>query len=71
MKRLKKPALIGLGLILAIFAFAWLALPSIIQSQAEQFIAAKTGHRLTMARPEINPLELSVRLRELRLTDPA
>ncbi|MCX7148047.1 MAG: DUF748 domain-containing protein, partial [Rhodocyclales bacterium] len=71
LNKFKKPALIGLGLILAMVAFAWLALPSIIQSQAEQFIAGKTGHRLSMARPEINPLELSVRLRELRLTDPA
>jgi len=71
LNKFKKPALIGLGLILALLVFGWLALPSIVQSQAEQFIAAKTGHRLSMARPEINPLELSVRLRELRLIDPA
>ncbi|MDO8788506.1 MAG: DUF748 domain-containing protein [Sulfuritalea sp.] len=71
LKKFKKPALIGLGLILALLAAAWLALPAIIQSQAEQFVAGKTGHRLSMARPEINLLELSLRLRELRLTDPA
>ncbi len=69
--RFRKPALIAVGIILAIPGFAWLALPGIVQSQAEKFIAEKTGHRLTLARPEINPLALSLRLRELRLVDPA
>ena len=71
LQRLKTPALIGVGAILGVLAFAWLALPGIIQSQAEKFIAEKTGHRLTLARPELNPLALSLRLRELRLVDPA
>ena len=71
LKRLRKPALIGAGVLVLLLAFAWLALPGIVQSQAEEFIAEKTGHRLTLARPEINPLALSVRLRELRLVDPA
>ncbi|MBK7767304.1 MAG: DUF748 domain-containing protein, partial [Sulfuritalea sp.] len=70
-KGFKRPALIIAGAILAVLAFAWLALPGIVQSQAEKFIAEKTGHRLSPARPEINPLALSVRLRELRLVDPA
>ena len=65
LKGFKKPALIVAGVILAALAFAWLALPSIVQWQAEKFIAEKTGHRLSLARPEINPLALSVRLREL------
>ena len=69
--RFKKPALIIAGAILAILAFAWLALPGIVRSQAEKFIAERTGHRLSLARPEINPLALSIRLRELRLADPA
>jgi hypothetical protein len=71
LRRFGKPALIGAGAILAVLAFAWLALPGIIQSQAEKFIAEKTGHRLTLARPEINPLAWSLRLRDLRLVDPA
>ncbi len=70
-RRFKKPALIGAGVICAVLVFVWLALPWIVQSQAEKFIAAKTGHRLSMARPEINPLALSVRLRGLSLIDPA
>jgi hypothetical protein len=69
--RFRKPALIVAGIFIAILAFAWLALPAIVQSQAEKFIAEKTGHRLSLARPEINPLALSVRLRDLRLVDPA
>ncbi len=69
--RLKKPALIVAGLVLALLAFVWLALPGIVQSQAEKFVADRTGHRLSLARPEINPLALSVRLRDLRLVDPA
>ncbi len=71
LKAFRKPALIVAGAILAILAFAWLALPGIVQSQAERLIAERTGHRLSLARPEINPLALSVRLRELRLNDPA
>ena len=71
LKGFKKPVLIVAGVILAVLAFAWLALPSIVQWQAEKFITEKTGHRLSLARPEINPLALSMRLRELRLTDPA
>ncbi len=70
-RRFKKPALIAAGLIVFVLGFAWLALPGIVQSQAEKFIAEKSGHRLSLARPEINPLALSVRLRELRLVDPA
>ncbi|KAF0165800.1 MAG: hypothetical protein FD157_976 [Rhodocyclaceae bacterium] len=70
-RRFKKPALIAAGLIAFVLGFAWLALPGIVQWQAEKFIAEKTGHRLSLARPEINPLALSVRLRELRLADPA
>jgi hypothetical protein len=71
LRRLKKPALIIAGVVVASLAFAWLALPGIVQSQAEKFIAEKTGHRLSLARPEINPLALSLRLRDLRLVDPA
>jgi uncharacterized protein involved in outer membrane biogenesis len=70
-RRFKKPALIGALAILLALVFTWLALPGILQSQAERFIAEKTGHRLSLARIEINPFELSLRLGELRLVDPA
>jgi hypothetical protein len=71
LSRLRKPALILAAIVLAVLGFAWLALPGIIQSQAERYIAERTGHRLSLARPEINPLAWSVRLRDLRLADPA
>lgn len=69
--RIRTPALIMAGIVMAMLGFAWLALPGIVQWQAEKYIAEKTGHRLTLARPEINPLALSLHLRELRLVDAA
>ncbi|MCX7170247.1 MAG: DUF748 domain-containing protein [Proteobacteria bacterium] len=41
----KRLALVLAGLVAAYLLFGWLALPPILQSQAEKFIAAKTGHR--------------------------
>jgi len=58
------------GLAVFYLLFAWLILPRIIQSQAEKFITEKTGHHLTMNRPEFNPFELSLHLSGLRLTQP-
>ena len=63
-------ALIFLGLVVACLLFGWLMLPRIIQSQAEKFIAEKTGHHLSMNLPEFNPLELSLHLSGVRLTQP-
>jgi len=67
---LKKIALIGAGLFAVLLLLLWLALPRILQSQAEQFVSEKTGHRLTMARPEFNPLALRLRLSALQLVQP-
>lgn len=67
--RLKKAALIVAGLFVALLAFAWLALPGILQSQAQRLLAERGGHQLTMAKPEIHPFELSLRLRDLKLAD--
>ena len=50
--------------------FLWLALPGIIQTQAEKYISEKSGHHLMMNKPEFNPLTLSLRLSGLRLTKP-
>lgn len=69
LRHLKKPALILAGLLLALLAFIWQALPGIVQSQAQRLLAERGGHQLTMARPEINPFALSLRLRELKLAD--
>ncbi len=66
----KKIAFVLVGLILAGLLFLWQALPRIIQSQAEKFVAEKTGHKLVMDRPEFNPFQLALRLGKLRLTEP-
>lgn len=63
-------ALTVIGLIGAWLLFAWLAIPRIVQSQAEGYIVKKTGHHLSMDRPEFNPFELSLRLSGLHLTEP-
>ena len=69
-QRLKKAALGSAAVVVLLLGFAWLALPGILQSQAEKFIARQSGHHLSLARPEIHPLSLSVRLRDLKLDDP-
>jgi uncharacterized protein involved in outer membrane biogenesis len=58
------------GMLVFYLVFGWLALPRIIQSQAEKYIAEKTGHHLTLDRPEFNPLDLDLRLANLRLEEP-
>lgn len=70
MPSLKKIVLILVGLIVAGLLFLWQALPRIIQSQAEKFVAEKTGHRLVMDRPEFNPFQLALRLGKLQLNEP-
>ncbi|MBL8488155.1 MAG: DUF748 domain-containing protein [Rhodocyclaceae bacterium] len=68
--RWKKPVLVVGGLLLAWLVFAALALPSIIRSQAERFVAEKTGHRLAIAELAFNPLTLTLRIGGLRLAQP-
>lgn len=70
MPSLKKSLLILVGLIVAGVLFLWQVLPHIIQSQAEKFVAEKTGHKLVMDRPEFNPFQLALRLGKLQLSEP-
>lgn len=67
---IRKAALVATGLIVAVLLFLWLALPGIIQSQAEEFVREKSGHRLTLDRPQFNPFSLELRLANLKLSDP-
>jgi hypothetical protein len=71
LSRRNKLALAGLGLIICALLFLWLALPRIVQSQAQAFVAEKTGHRLSVERPEFNPFTLALRIGKLELSDPA
>ncbi|MFY9329761.1 MAG: DUF748 domain-containing protein [Georgfuchsia sp.] len=59
-----------LVLVLVYLLGSWLLLPRVLQSQSEQFFAEKTGHSLTMDRPEFNPFKLSLRLHNLHLLEP-
>ena len=64
---LRLPFFKTLALTLAGFAitcllFSWQVMPRILQSQAEKYIAEKTGHHLTMDRPQFNPFKISLRL---------
>ncbi|MBI5898043.1 MAG: DUF748 domain-containing protein [Rhodocyclales bacterium] len=67
---LRKAALAVGGLLVFLLGFAWLVLPGILQTQAQKIVAEKSGHRLTLGKPEINPLALSLRLQDLTLEDP-
>ena len=67
---LKKIVLVVVGLFVVTLLLLWQALPRILQSQAEQFVAKKTGHQLVMDRPEFNPFQLALRLGKLQLSDP-
>ncbi len=68
--RLRKPALFLAGLVAAWLLFAALALPAILRSQAERYVAGKTGHRLSIAELAFNPLTLTLRIGGLRLAQP-
>ncbi|MCX8017236.1 MAG: DUF748 domain-containing protein, partial [Rhodocyclaceae bacterium] len=61
-------ALVGLTLLVS--SFLWLALPGILEDQAQRHVAEKTGYRLTFERPQINPLALSLRVTGLKLAAP-
>lgn len=71
LSRWQTAALAAAGLLIAVLLFLWLGLPRLIHSQAEKFVAAQAGHRLSMEQPEFNPFELKLRLSGLRLADPA
>jgi hypothetical protein len=67
----RKAVLVSLAaVVLGYLLFGWLALPAILQSQAEQFVAGKAGHRLSMDRPQFNPLTLALTLDNVRLAGP-
>ncbi|MBI4998088.1 MAG: DUF748 domain-containing protein [Rhodocyclales bacterium] len=72
--RLRLPSRRAFGIaaatVLAICLVAWLAVPAIVQSQAQAFIAEKTGHRLTMDKPDFNPFILALTLHNVSLQEP-
>lgn len=69
-RRMRKTILFAVAVMVMLFGAFWLALPGIVQSQLQQTVAEKSGHRLTLAKPEFDLLALGLRLRELKLEDP-
>lgn len=69
-RRMRKAILFAVAVMAMLLGAFWLALPGIVQSQLQQTVAEKSGHRLTLAKPEFDLLALGVRLRELKLEDP-
>ncbi|MCX8086248.1 MAG: DUF748 domain-containing protein [Rhodocyclaceae bacterium] len=63
----KRLALGAAGLLVLALLLAWLALPRLIESQAERLVA-QTGHRLTIGRPQIDPFALSMRIAGLKFS---
>lgn len=68
---LKKMAVAVASVFAAYLLFSWFVLPGILQSRAEQYVAEKNGHRLTLDRPTFNPFNLKLQVSNLRLADPA
>ncbi|MGQ9861817.1 MAG: DUF748 domain-containing protein [Thiobacillaceae bacterium] len=67
---LQRPLLLILGLIAFYLALGcWIA-PPLIKWGAERYVAQELGHRLSMDRPQIDPLRFTLRLANLRLDDP-
>lgn len=67
---LKRPLLLILGLIAFYLALGYWIAPPLVKWGAERYVAQELGHRLSLDRPQIDPLRLTVRLANLRLDDP-
>jgi hypothetical protein len=69
--RIRRIYIVSLAVLVGVYLlFGWLALPAILQSQAERYVRERSGHHLTMDRPSFNPFLLSLRMKNLRLTEP-
>ena len=67
---LKTPVKIALGLISAYFLFALLAFEPLLKWAGAKFIADKSRHSLTIEAAKFDPLDLSIDIKGLRLTEP-
>lgn len=61
---------VGIALFILTIGALLLALPSVIQTQAQKLVLDKSGHSLTLDKPEINYFQLQVRLPNLVLNTP-
>lgn len=61
---------VGAALFILTIGALLLALPGVIQTQAQKLVLEKSGHVLTLDKPEINYFQLQVRLPNLVLNTP-
>jgi hypothetical protein len=71
MKRWKIASLILLGTVLLLAGFAAFVLPGIVKSQAVHRVEAATGRKLAIGAISINPFTLTLRVRDVRLSERA
>jgi len=55
---------------LCVLLLLWLALPTVLQSQSQRWLNAKTGHHLKLEQVNFNPLTLRLTLQQLELLTP-
>ena len=67
---LKLPVKIALGLVAAYFLFAWFGFEPLVKWAAPKFIADKSQHHLSITSAKFSPIDLSVDLKGLKLTEP-
>jgi hypothetical protein len=66
----RKAVGIAAALFLTVCLLAWLAVPGLVQTQAQRYVVENTGHRLTMDKPGFNPFTLALTLRNVDLREP-
>lgn len=59
-----------MGLAASFLLLSYLVFPDVLQTQAEKYIAEKTGCHLAMDKPEFNPFKIKLRLINVSLTEP-
>lgn len=71
---IRPPSRKAIGIAAAFFLtaclLAWLAVPGLVQTQAQQYVVERTGHQLVMDKPEFNPFTLALTLRNVDLREP-
>src|SRR5512144_2093821 len=62
---------IGVGVLAALIAIAWLAVPPIVRGQLESRLTAALGRKTTIEAVGFNPFELRLNVRKLTVADAA
>jgi uncharacterized protein involved in outer membrane biogenesis len=66
-KRWLRRAAIGVGALIALWALAWLAVPPIVKSQAEQKLSALLGRSVSIGRVDFAPWSLALTVERLSI----